>query len=457
MPPPIQRPQLSFRQIWNMSVGFFGIQIGFALQNANASRIFQTLGASIDHIPLLWIAAPVTGLFVQPIVGYLSDRTWHPFWGRRRPYFFVGSLLASLALVLMPNSQALWQAAIVLWLMDASINITMEPFRAFVGDRLPSAQRTLGFAVQTFFIGLGAVLGSQFPYLMSHFLHVSNAVHHDVPLSVKYAFYLGAICFFAAVSWTVFTTSEYPPEDKEAWEAHKKQTRGLWIGFREIGKGFVHMPRTMVQLAVVQFFTWIAFFALWIYTTAAVAQQVYHTTNAQTQAFQDAGDWVGVLFSVYNGVSAFMAFLLPWIARLIKRTHTHLICLLIGSAGLMSIYFIHQQWMLIWPMLAIGLAWASTLTMPYAILAGSLPPEKMGFYMGVFNFFIVIPQIVAAVLLGSLIKFFFHNESIYAMLIGGGSMLIAAFMNLLVIDRDDETRKRFSSASTQKTFLPETF
>jgi len=246
----------------------------------------------------------VTGLLVQPIVGYLSDRTWHPFWGRRRPYFFVGSILAASALVLMPNSRAVWQAAIVLWLMDASINITMEPFRAFVGDRLPSAQRTLGFAMQTFFIGLGAVLGSQFPYLMTHLLHVSNAVHQGIPVSLKYAFYLGAICFFAAVSWTVFTTSEYPPEDREKWEVHKMQTRGLWTGFREIGKGFVHMPRTMVQLAVVQFFTWIAFFALWIYTTAAVAQQVYHTTDAQSQAFQDAGDWVGgIVFRVQRCVS----------------------------------------------------------------------------------------------------------------------------------------------------------
>ncbi|SFV35223.1 maltose/moltooligosaccharide transporter [Thermoflavifilum thermophilum] len=453
MPPPVQRPHLGFRQIWNMSVGFFGIQIGFALQNANASRIFQTLGASIDHIPILWIAAPVTGLLVQPIIGYLSDRTWHRFWGRRRPYFFVGSLLAALALVLMPNSRAVWQAAVMLWLMDASINITMEPFRAFVGDQLPSSQRTLGFAMQTFFIGLGAVLGSQFPYLMTHVLHVSNAVHHHIPLSVKYAFYLGAACFFAAVSWTVFTTREYPPDDMEAWKTRKQQTRGLFASLREIGKGFVQMPRTMLQLAVVQFFTWIAFFALWIYTTSAVAQQVYHTTDAQSQAFQDAGDWVGVLFSVYNGVSAFMAFLLPWIARTVKRTYTHLICLFIGSAGLISIYFIHQQWQLIWPMLAIGLAWASTLTMPYAILAGALPPEKMGFYMGVFNFFIVIPQILAAVLLGFLIRFFFHNESIYAMLIGGGCMLIAALMNLIVSDRDDQVKKPFSSSQKTKTVL----
>ncbi|MBX5439628.1 MAG: MFS transporter [Thermoflavifilum sp.] len=439
-----------------MSVGFFGIQIGFALQNANASRIFQTLGASVDRIPLLWIAAPVTGLLVQPIIGYLSDRTWHKFWGRRRPYFFVGSLLAAIALVAMPNSKAVWQAAVMLWLMDASINITMEPFRAFVGDRLPSAQRTLGFAMQTFFIGLGAVLGSQFPYLMSHILHISNAVHEGTPLSVKYAFYLGAFCFFAAVSWTVFTTAEYPPEDIVTWKNQKQLTRGWVKGVREIAKGFVQMPRTMLQLAVVQFFTWIAFFALWIYTTAAVAQQVYHTTDAQSQAFQDAGDWVGVLFSVYNGVSACMAFLLPWIARHIKRTHTHLICLLIGSVGLMSIYFIHQQWLLIWPMLAIGLAWASTLTMPYAILAGALPPEKMGFYMGVFNFFIVIPQIVAAVLLGFLIRFFFHNESIYAMLIGGTCMLIAALMNLLVFDQDDQRQKHRSSVAQQKSFLPET-
>lgn len=434
----VNKPRLRFWQIWNMSVGFFGIQIGFALQNANVSRIFQTLGASIEQIPLLWLAAPVTGLLVQPIVGYLSDRTWHPYWGRRRPFFFVGSLLAAVALIVMPNTQAVWQAAVMLWILDASINISMEPFRAFVGDMLPSAQRTLGFAMQTFFIGLGAVLGSQLPYLMTHWGGISNAViDAQVPLSVKYAFYVGALCFFAAVSWTVFTTREYPPEDLSAWRHQKQQTRGLIRSLVEISRGIVHMPKTMLQLAVVQFFTWIAFFAMWIYTTPAVAQQVYHTTDAQTQAFQDAGDWVGVLFSVYNGVSAFLAFLLPVIARRIRRTRTHLLALAIGGIGLSSIFFIQNRWLLLIPMLAIGLAWASTLTMPYAILAGALPPEKMGFYMGVFNFFIVIPQIVAALILGVLIQVFFDNQSIYAMLLGGGSMLIAAVMNLWVRDEDD--------------------
>jgi maltose/moltooligosaccharide transporter len=434
----VHKPRLRFWHIWNMSVGFFGIQIGFALQNANVSRIFQTLGASIEQIPLLWLAAPVTGLLVQPIVGYLSDRTWHPYWGRRRPFFFVGSLLAAAALMVMPNTQAVWQAAVMLWLLDASINISMEPFRAFVGDMLPSEQRTLGFAMQTFFIGLGAILGSQLPYLMTHLGGISNAVvNAQVPLSVKYAYYVGAVCFFAAVSWTVFTTREYPPADLEAWRQQKRQTRGLIRSFIEIGRGIAHMPKTMLQLAVVQFFTWIAFFAMWIYTTPAVAQQVYHTTDAQTQAFQDAGDWVGVLFSVYNGASAFLAFLLPVIARHIRRTHMHLVALAIGGIGLSSIFFIQDRWLLLIPMLAIGLAWASTLTMPYAILAGALPPEKMGFYMGVFNFFIVIPQIVAALILGVLIQVFFDNQSIYAMLLGGGSMLIAAVMNLWVQDADD--------------------
>jgi maltose/moltooligosaccharide transporter len=261
----VHKPRLRFWHIWNMSVGFFGIQIGFALQNANVSRIFQTLGASIEQIPLLWLAAPVTGLLVQPIVGYLSDRTWHPYWGRRRPFFFVGSLLAAAALMVMPNTQAVWQAAVMLWLLDASINISMEPFRAFVGDMLPSEQRTLGFAMQTFFIGLGAVLGSQLPYLMTHLGGISNAVvNAQVPLSVKYAFYVGAVCFFAAVSWTVFTTREYPPADLEAWRQQKRQTRGLIRSFIEIGRGIAHMPKTMLQLAVVQFFTWIAFFAMWI-------------------------------------------------------------------------------------------------------------------------------------------------------------------------------------------------
>ena len=437
-----ERPRLSLSQLFNMSFGFFGIQFGFALQNANVSRIFQTLGADLDKIAILWIAAPFTGLVIQPIIGYMSDRTWHPFWGRRRPFFFVGAILASAALLLMPNSSALWMAAMLLWVLDASINISMEPFRAFVGDKLPASQRTSGFAMQTFFIGLGAVIASLLPYMFTNYFHISNtAAAGIIPPSVRYSFYIGGGIFLAAVMWTVFTSKEYPPDDMQAFEEEKRQGKGIGHIFTEIIQGISSMPRTMMQLAVVQFFTWLAFFSMWIYTTAGVAQNVYGTTDTTSKAFQDAGDWVGVMFMVYNGVSALAAFLLPLLAARIGRRFTHMICLILGGIGLISIFFVKDNLMLLYSMALVGLGWASTLTMPYAILAGALPANKMGFYMGVFNFFIVIPQILAAAILGFFVKHVFNDESIYALLVGGISMIIAGLLNVIVNENYKETSK----------------
>jgi maltose/moltooligosaccharide transporter len=438
---PFKKPTLSFWQLWNMSFGFLGIQFGFALQNANVSRIFQTLGAKIDDIPILWIAAPVTGLLVQPVIGYLSDRTWHPKWGRRRPFFFIGAVLASLALFLMPTSSALWMAAGLLWIMDASINISMEPFRAFVGDKLPSEQRTSGFAMQTFFIGVGAVVASLLPYFFTNVLGIKNTAPAGIiPDSVKYAFTIGAVVFLGSVLWTVLTTNEFPPEDIKTWEEEKLQKSGIIHGIIEISVGIFKMPVTMLQLAVVQFFTWLAFFSMWIYTSAGIAQHVYHTTDTTSKNFQDAGDWVGVMFMVYNGISAIVAFLLPVLATRIGRKYTHMLCLLLGGIGFLSMFFIGNKNMLLFPMIGIGLAWASTLTMPYAILSGALPPNKMGFYMGVFNFFIVIPQILAAAILGFFIRTVFHNESIYALVIGGISMVIGGVLCVIINDKDDKKR-----------------
>ncbi|MDX2049143.1 MAG: MFS transporter [Chitinophagaceae bacterium] len=432
------RPSLSFWQIWNMSFGFLGIQFGFALQNANVSRIFQTLGAEIDSIPILWIAAPITGFLVQPIIGYLSDRTWHPRWGRRRPFFFIGAVLASLALFLMPNSSVLWMAALLLWILDASINISMEPFRAFVGDKLPSAQRTAGFAMQTFFIGIGAVIASLLPYLFTNVFGISNtAAPGIIPDSVKYSFYIGAVVFLGAVLWTVFTTTEFPPENIKKWEEEKLKSKGIFHGIIEITQGIFKMPKTMLQLAVVQFFTWLAFFSMWIYTTSAVAQNAYGTSDTTSKNFQDAGDWVGVMFMVYNGISALTAFLLPMLAAKTGKKYSHMMCLIIGGIGLISIFFIKSPVALLVPMVGVGLAWASTLTMPYSILAGALPPDKMGFYMGVFNFFIVIPQILAAAILGFFVRTVFDNQSIYALIVGGISMIVAGFCNFIVNDKDE--------------------
>jgi len=431
------KPRLTVLQIFNMSFGFLGIQFGFALQNANVSRIFQTLGAKVEEIPILWIAAPLTGLLVQPIIGYLSDRTWHPYWGRRRPFFMLGAVLSSLALFMMPNSTMLWMAAVLLWVLDASINISMEPFRAFVGDKLVASQRTTGFAMQTFFIGVGAVVASLLPYFFTNVLHISNTAPEGViPDSVKYSFYIGAAVFFTAVMWPVFSTKELPPEDIEEFNEEKRRNKGVWKGFSAITKGIITMPPTMFQLAIVQFFTWLAFFSMWIYTTPGIAQNTFHTTDTTTKAYQDAGDWVGVMFMVYNGVSAITAFLLPLLAQRISRKYTHMICLIIGGIGLVSMLFIKDKNLLLLPMVGVGLAWSSTLTMPYAILAGALPVRKMGFYMGVFNFFIVIPQILAAAILGFFVRILFNSESIYALVVGGVSMVIAGLLNVIVKDKD---------------------
>lgn len=432
------KPRLSFWQLWNMSFGFFGIQFGFALQNVNTSRIFATLGTSMDDLALVWLAAPVTGLLVQPVIGYLSDNTWHPTWGRRRPFFFLGAVLAATALFLMPNSVAIWMAVAVLWLMDASINISMEPFRAFVGDKLDTSQQTAGFAMQTFLIGCGAVIASLLPIIFTNYLGVSNVpVGGGVPDSVRYSFYIGAAAFILSVTWTVFTSTELPPPDLDRFMAQRRQSRNVGVALREIVGGFGDMPKTMVQLAFVQFFTWIALFALWIYTGPAIADNVYNTTDPLSAGYQDAGNWVGVMFAVYNGLSALAAFALPVLARATSRKACHAVCLAVGGLSLASVFFIHDKHLLMIPMLGVGLAWASVLTMPYAILAAALPANRMGYYMGLFNFFVVIPQVVSGLVLGYFTKHFFGNHAVFTLVLGGVSMLIAAVLCVFVTDKAD--------------------
>ena len=431
----VLKPRLSFWQLWNMSFGFFGIQFGFALQNANTSRIFATLGADPENFSLYWLAAPVTGLLIQPIVGYLSDNTWHPKWGRRRPFFFIGAVLAAIALFLMPNSTALWMAVAVLWMMDAAINVSMEPFRAFVGDKLDPSQQTAGYAMQTFFIGCGAVIASLLPTFFES-MGVSNAVIGGViPDTVRYSFYAGGLVFFLAVTWTVVFADELPPPDMEAFKKERAASRSVGVAIAEIFGGFSKMPRTMVQLAFVQFFTWIALFAMWIYTGTAIADSVYGTTDAQSSAYQDAGNWVGIMFAVYSGVSALAAFVLPVFARMTSRKVVHATCLTIGGLSLASVFLITDKNMLVVPMIGIGIAWASILTMPYAILAGSLPAKRMGYFMGLFNFFVVIPQIVSGLLLGFVTKHLFGGHAVLTLVLGGVCMLVAALLTLLVTDK----------------------
>ncbi len=427
------KPRLTFWQLWNMSFGFFGIQFGFALQNANVSRIFSTLGADPDDLALFWLAPPVTGLLVQPLIGYLSDNTWHAKWGRRRPFFFLGALFAALALFLMPNATALWMAVVVLWLMDASINVSMEPFRAFVGDKLNADQQTAGFAMQTFFIGCGAVIASMLPTIFAEGFGVSNVpVNGAIPDTVRYSFYIGGLAFFCAVLWTVVTTSELPPADLKKFKAERQSNMNIGTALAEILGGFGKMPKTMIQLAVVQFFTWIALFAMWIYTTSAIADNVFSATDAQSAGFQEAGNWVGTMFAVYNGASALAAFILPVFARSTSRKFVHMVCLVIGGLCLMSLFLIKQKVLLLLPMLGVGLAWASILTMPYSILAGALPAKRMGYYMGVFNFFIVIPQILSGLVLGYITRHYFDGHTVSTLALGGASMVLAGLLTLLV-------------------------
>ncbi len=413
-----------------------GIQFGFGLQNANVSRIFETLGASIDQIPILWIAAPLTGLLVQPIIGYFSDRTWTVL-GRRRPYFLFGAIASSLALIIMPFSPYLWVAAGMLWVLDASINISMEPFRALVADNLPSEQRTQGFAVQTFFIGVGSVVASAMPYLLSNVFGVANtAPAGEVPPSVKISFISGAVVFIGSILWTVLRTKEYSPQELAKFHNEKFEEEEK-ANLKDIFTDIKAMPKTMVQLAVVQFFSWFALFAMWIYATSAVTYYIFGTSDTSSGLYNEGADWVGLCFAAYNGISALAAFALPWLAQRTSRKFVHSLSLVIGGVSLASIALIENPSMLMLNMVGIGLAWASILCMPYAILAGALPAKKMGFYMGVFNFFIVLPQILAAGILGFFTRWAFEDNTMMAIVLGGVSMIFAGMMVCTVRDEDE--------------------
>ncbi len=498
-----ERPMVSFWQIWNMCFGFLGIQFGFALQNANVSRIFQTLGADMSALPILWVAAPATGLIVQPIIGYMSDRTWNRL-GRRRPYFLFGAIFASAALIVMPNSPYLWVAAGMLWIMDASINISMEPFRAFVGDNLPEKQRTTGFAMQSFFIGIGAIVASALPWMMANWFGVSNtAPEGQIPDTVKLSFYWGGAIFLIAVMWTVFTSKEYSPEELAAFEAGKSaEERGVfeslwpasryfswggvciavgaalsfWVwssgldqqlyilgvgiavfgvlqivagsmqnagntsnGLYEIVEDLFQMPRIMRQLAVVQFFSWFALFAMWIYGTGAVTSHHYGTLDPTSELYNEGANWVGVLFGVYNGFAALAAIAIPFVARKLGCRACHAINVTIGGVSLASFFVIRDPALLWIPMIGVGIAWASILSMPYALLAGALPAKKMGIYMGIFNFFIVIPQLIAASVLGLVIREVFDNRPIFGFVVGGVLMTLSA-VAVMLVDADAEPK-----------------
>ncbi len=485
-----RKPQLSFWQIWNMCFGFLGIQFGFALQNANVSRIFQTLGAEMEQLPGLWMAAPLTGLIVQPIIGYFSDRTWHPLFGRRRPYFLIGAILASIALLFMPNSPSLWIAAGTLWVLDASINVSMEPFRAYVGDQLPVSQRAKGYAMQSFFIGVGSVIASMLPWMLEKWGVANTAPAGQVPDTVRFAFYAGAGVMFGAILWTVLSSREYPPETLHAYDEAPPLPRAeldlasttrqgiVWLlvgalgfgavygfgqtyalpkelyllgglaltygvcllalrvlrrgGFAEVMQDMQEMPETMRKLAVVQFFSWFALFCMWLFTTATVAEIYYGSTDPTSEAFNQGGNWVGVLFAAYNGFAALAAVFIPMMARRFGLRITHLINVAFGGAGLIMIPFMpNEDWLLL-SMAGVGFAWASILSMPYALLSDSVPARKMGVYMGIFNFFIVIPQLIAVASLGFLLQALFAGKPAGILILGGISMMISGLLVLRV-------------------------
>ncbi|WP_293788703.1 MFS transporter [uncultured Pedobacter sp.] len=434
------KPRLSNLQIINMSVGFFGIQFGFALQNGNASRILQTFGADVEHLSLFWLAAPITGMIVQPIIGHYSDKTWNRL-GRRRPYFLVGAILTALALILMPNSAVMASllppiiiGAGMLMIMDASINVAMEPFRALVADKLPDEQRSFGFSVQTFLIGAGAIAGSWLPYILSEYFGVGKvAPAGQVPANVIYSFYFGAAILLGTILYTIFTTNEYSPEEMADYYEHTQEAEES-NALKDIFKDFSKMPATMRQLGLVQFFSWFALFSMWVFTTPAIAQHIYKVAPGDTSSikFADAGNWVGVLFGIYNGVSAIYALILPAIAKATSKKVAHAISLTAGGIGLLSIYFISDPHYLIYSMIGIGLAWGSILAMPYAILSGSIPAKKMGVYMGIFNFFITMPQIVNGFFGGLIVKHLYHDQAIYAIVLAGIFMVLGAISVLYI-------------------------
>jgi len=434
----LEKKKLSFWQIWNMSFGFLGIQFGFALQGGFMSRIFQTLGAEKDAIPFLWIAAPLTGLLVQPIVGYLSDRTWHPRFGRRKPFFFFGAVLSTIALFFAPYSSALWMAAGALWILDASINVSMEPFRALVADKLPESQRSFGFVVQTLIIGIGTWVASNLPWLMTELGASNTAAPGIVPDSVKYAFGIGAFVLFTSILFTILKTEEYPPEDLDAFEREKESKKGFFTGMKEVFQLIVTMPTVMKQLGLVQFFSWFAFFTMWSFATPAITEHVFGATDTSSAAYNTAADRVGNYLGTYGLVSMFFALILSFVASKVKinRKLLHLVSLVAGGIGFISIYFVTEPWMLHICFALVGIAWASILSMPYAMLSGSVKPNKMGVYMGIFNMFIVIPQIIAA--LGGanfLYKLLFGEAVINTMLLAGTLLIVAGLCNLLITDK----------------------
>lgn len=444
------KPKLSLSQVINMSVGFFGIQFGWDLQRANMGRIYENLGANPDQVPLLFLAAPLTGLLVQPIIGYMSDRTWHPKWGRRRPYFLIGAILSSIALVLMPHSSALWMAAGLLWVLDTFGNVSMEPFRAFVTDKLPDSQVNRGFIMQSLMIGLGGSIASALPWIMRNVFNATNtAPQGSIPENVKWSFYIGAFFFLSSVLYTVFTSDEYPPSDPGY--KSKESKRGIGGGVSEIIQALANMPKRMKIVAIVQFFTWPGLFLMWFYYTTAVAVNVFGGKDASDPVYAAGADFGSLTLAYYSVITFLFALILPMIADKLGRKLTHALCLLCGALGLISVSWIHDKYFLYLSMTGIGIAWASILSMPYAMLSGSLPKDKVGIYMGIFNFFIVLPEIIASLGFGWLMKNVLNNNRLAAIEIGGFLFILAALICYFFIREKKNDEDEMETAKLEIT------
>ncbi|HRG81578.1 MAG TPA: MFS transporter [Chitinophagaceae bacterium] len=428
------KPKLSLADIIKMSVGFFGIQFGWDLQRANMGRIYENLGANPDEVPLLFLAAPLTGLLVQPVIGYLSDRTWHPRWGRRRPYFMVGAILSSIALIFMPHSGTLFMAAGLLWVLDVFGNVAMEPFRAFVTDKLPDSQVNRGFIMQSLMIGLGGSIASALPWLMKNVFNIANTAEAgSIPLNVRWSFYIGAFFFLSAVLYTVFSTKEYPPTEEEKKNIANEK-KGVFSGLAEIFKSLGSMPGQMKRIAIVQFFTWPGLFLMWFYYSTAVGVNIFGgKADSNDALFAEGADFAGLTLAFYNVVTFAFAFVLPFIADKLGRRVTHALCLFCGAIGLISVGWVQDKYMLYVCMTGVGIAWTSILSMPYAMLSGSLPKGKVGIYMGIFNFFIVLPEIIASLGFKGIMKNVLNNDRMLAIQVGGGLFVLAGLLCLLLI------------------------
>jgi maltose/moltooligosaccharide transporter len=428
------KPNLSLREIINMSVGFFGIQFGWDLQRANMGAIYTNLNANPDDIPLLFLAAPLTGLLVQPVIGYMSDRTWHPKWGRRRPYFMIGAILSSLALILMPHSSVLWMAAGLLWVLDVFGNVAMEPFRAFVTDKLPDSQINKGFIMQSLMIGLGGSIASSLPWIFTNVFNQHNtAAKGIIPDNVIYSFYVGAFFFLAAIFYTVFTTKEYPPSEETVVGSGQDNKKDAGNIVSDIWNSLTNMPSQMKRVALVQFFTWPGLFLMWFYYSLAVAYNVFGATSDIDPLFGKGRDFAGLTLAFYNVITFGFAFILPTIANTLGRKLTHALCLLCGALGLISVGWVHNPNMLYLCMTGVGIAWASILSMPYAMLSGHIPLKKIGVYMGIFNFFIVLPEILASLGFKFVMKYILNNDMLLAIQIGGGLFILAALLSYFFV------------------------